>query len=153
MSLQRSGDGRSYTDLYTENVDASRCLESFSFRDGMPLGGKNYYRLALKDIDGRITYSQIVMLAKAISGTTLASVYPNPAFGESVTAEVVAENTIGSEILMTDILGRVVKRMQTRLSPETNKVQLDVNGLPAGSYHIILHDADGNKSVLPLIKK
>jgi hypothetical protein len=153
MSLQRSGDGRTYADMFTQNVDADRCLEPFAYRDAMPLGGKNYYRLALRDVDGRITYSQIVLLAKSIAGTTLATVYPNPAFGPTVTAEVLAENAIGSEILMTDILGRVVKRVQTRLLPETNKIQLDVNGLPAGSYQIILHDADGNKSVLPLIKK
>ena len=153
MSLQRSGDGTAYTDIYSENVDEVRCLESFSFRDEMPLTGKNYYRLALTDLDGRVIYSQIVLLAKSVSGTTLIRLYPNPAFGTTVTAEVLAENAMGAEILMTDILGRVVKRVQPKLMPATNKVQLDVDGLPTGSYNIILHDAAGNKSVLPLIKQ
>jgi hypothetical protein len=59
---------------------ASSGLGTYSFLDKAPLNGADKYRLKLEDLNGTVSYSNIVTLTFANPGDNLAnvSIYPNP---------------------------------------------------------------------------
>ena len=151
MILQRSSDARNYYLIHQEVVDPVRCLQSFAFSDISPLPGNNFYRMAFRDADGRISYSRIVLLSKTSVNSLQAAVYPNPAPGRSVTTEIVSANASKMTIRLTDISGRVVKDLSASTVPGLNRISLNAGNLPSGQYQLLILDQQGNRSVLPLI--
>lgn len=153
MSLQRRGDAGNFADIYSENADAARCLQSFSFTDVIPLPGKNFYRMAFRDADGRISYSTTLLLVQPDVRALAVSVFPNPAAGPAATLEIRAAEAAETEIVITDLLGRILKRRQVSVLPGSNRILLDLEGLPAAQYRISLTDSRGHKSTIPLLRK
>jgi hypothetical protein len=153
MILERSGDARNFAAIHEEIADAARCLQSFTFSDISPLLGKNFYRIVFRDADGRCSYSQVVLLSRTSTNIVQAAVYPNPAMGKFVTAEITSENSNRVEILLMDILGRVVYRLATNTVPGSNKIPVTIGDLPPGQYQMVILDKEGGRMVLPLIRK
>lgn len=80
FTLQRSTDGgASFTALGDVYSNSSG---KYSYTDGSPLKPQDLYRLKITDLDGTITYSNIVTVMYANTGTLANSgifIYPNPA--------------------------------------------------------------------------
>jgi len=97
-----------------------------------PFGvAKHYYRLKLMNTNGSFTYSNAILLTKAISTATI-NLFPNPSKGFiTVKSSGIIDNT---EAIITDFSGKVIKKM-----PITNGfISLDVAGLNSGTYNITL---------------
>ncbi len=75
--VERSIDGRSFIALGTKKA-AGFIVSSadYNFIDGKPNTGINYYRLKQVDVDGKFSYSNIVMVA--FGDKKQLKVYPNP---------------------------------------------------------------------------
>ena len=56
FELQRSSNSRDFSALNSIDADYVRCLQPFTYTDNSPLQGKNFYRLKVKDENGKITY-------------------------------------------------------------------------------------------------
>jgi hypothetical protein len=64
--VQRSGDGANWTDLTRiPAAGNSNSLREYSYLDAAPLNGKNFYRLRQTDIDGKSSYSRIIVVTSA----------------------------------------------------------------------------------------
>jgi len=99
---------------------------SYQFVDAAPLG-LGYYRLHQVDRDGTSTFGPVVAVATPLPGTNLAA-YPIPA-----TATLTVTGAAGAPLEIIDQLGRAVQRVP---AAATGRQQLDVRGLPAGSYFV-----------------
>ncbi len=105
FEIQRSKNGLNWEALGWEagQGDAATA-HSYSFTDNRPMLGKNYYRLAQTDFDGRIEHSEILTIS-FYNGVV--SVYPNPtrdvlkiAVENDMPIEnVVVYNTSGNEVM------------------------------------------------------
>ncbi|HVZ55755.1 MAG TPA: LamG-like jellyroll fold domain-containing protein [Chitinophagaceae bacterium] len=63
FSVERSADGHTWNSLGTVPAAGnSTILQSYSFLDAAPLPGKNFYRLRLIDVDGKFTYSRVLII-------------------------------------------------------------------------------------------
>ncbi|MGI4865448.1 MAG: T9SS type A sorting domain-containing protein [Janthinobacterium lividum] len=89
-----------------------------------------YYRLRQVDVDGSEHFSPVVALAPTPVAVDVAKVYPNPARDQ---AQLSAP--VGVVVHFLDEAGRQ-RRQQTLDATGT----LDLRGLPAGSYHLIVGD-------------
>jgi hypothetical protein len=83
FTLQRSTDaGTTYTTL--EGL-VSSAQGTYSFLDANPVLGADSYRLEITDLNGSVTYSNVVTLTYATASNTLTAsnitVYPNPTTG------------------------------------------------------------------------
>lgn len=108
--------------------------------------GNAFYRLALADQDGVISYSKTVFLKGSGTGELkIDQVYPVPA---SSTLHVSLYTPTATNIVytITDISGRTVK--QETYSPNSTTTQaIQIADLSSGLYILKLTDAEGNTAI------
>ena len=124
--VERSGEGVSWNELdFIQGENNHSGLTQYNFLDKNPLVGENYYRLRQVDIDGSITYSDIVNTFFA-SGVEI-SVFPNPVKNLLELSGIEGENV---QLLVLDRFGRQVMEINT------NESKLDVSKLASGIYFL-----------------
>jgi Secretion system C-terminal sorting domain len=138
FQVERSADGRSFSSLSfiaskAQGGNSVLPLE-YNFNDSKALIGSNYYRLKQTDIDGKVTYSNTV-LVKGLKPTlfSLNTIFPNPAT-DRVTAALQSPFADNITLVVTDITGKIIKRQVANMAIGDNLVTVDVAALPSGSY-------------------
>jgi hypothetical protein len=94
----------------------------YTFRDIPPPSTIHYYRLKIEDLDEKFNYSNVISIVSMEQTPQMVKAYPNPT---SHTLHI--ETTEKENYMLFNHLGQVV--MSGQLTP-----QIDVSGLPAGSY-------------------
>ncbi|MBL7747160.1 MAG: hypothetical protein JNM19_07015, partial [Chitinophagaceae bacterium] len=72
--VERSTDGVTFSQAGV--VFPATNTDSYSLIDPNPVTGKNYYRLRIKEMDGKLTFSQTVIVS--LKAGIVVSLYPNP---------------------------------------------------------------------------
>ena len=128
FEVQRSFDGQLFTTIaMLAGQGTAAQARQYTALDPAAPNAVLYYRLAQVDIDGRITYSPVVVLA----ATNSAVLYPNPARDR-----LVVPAPAGTQVRVVDLLGRV---LQTVSLPPSGEVS--VAGLPTGTYLLQLSES------------
>jgi len=143
--IQRSSNGTTFTDLGTVKSANTSGTNSYNFIDNHPLQSINYYRLKMEDNDGRFTYSNIIPIKLSDFNTNL-FLYPNPAHN----AATVLFNSIGNNkyaINITDLTGRLIKRVKGISTLGTNTIAIDVKNFSKGTYFINMNNENGRQSI------
>jgi len=117
-------------------------LTRYSFLDTQPLSARSYYRLRQVDLDGGYQFSPIVEVAPLMSRLSRGlQVFPNPTSG-STTLRFYSEGTGRATVTLSDMAGRVKQRASYPLVAGQNALTLDLQAVPAGSYHLRLQAAE-----------
>jgi hypothetical protein len=128
FEVQRSTNGSSwYPRGFVAGHGTTPAAHRYRYTEGQLLL-RMYYRLRQVDLDGQEHFSPVVVLAPTPVAAAVAKVYPNPARDR---AQVTAP--AGVEVTFYDEAGR--KRRQQTLDDTGT---LDLRGLPAGSYHLVV---------------
>ncbi|OJW82468.1 MAG: hypothetical protein BGO69_17630 [Bacteroidetes bacterium 46-16] len=141
FTLQHSTDGQKFTALNTQAAKAG--LNDYSYTDNMPASGKNYYRLATKDINGKTTYSNVVTIAMNGSGLQLVSIAPNVINGNA-TVHIMNDETATATMRIIDAMGSVVLTEALQLNAGSTYFTFNASGLRAGAYMMQVMSADGS---------
>lgn len=152
MVLERSGDARTYKNIYSITETAVRCLQAFNFSDVSPLAGVNYYRLKMTDADGRSSYSATIAILNKDKGFELVSMSPNPLRATAVLS-ITSAVSGKMNIVITDAAGRVVANQSLMLSSGSNLAPLNLSFLPSGSYQVTGSLPEGEVKTLRFIKE
>ncbi len=151
--LERSSDGKNFTDIYAEYADVVRCLQPFSNTDNNPLAGKNYYRLKTTDIDGRITFSKTIVLLNNKTGFEIIGVLPNPVQHDGMAVLNITSAQKGKmQIIITDANGKKMQTLTSTMVAGSNQVALHVANLAAGTYLVTGITNDGIKTSTRFVK-
>ncbi|TDN37107.1 T9SS type A sorting domain-containing protein [Hymenobacter sp. UV11] len=127
FEVQRSLDGQVFTAVATVGGQGTTALaRQYTALDAAAPNAVLYYRLAQVDIDGRTTYSPLVVL----TATSSAVLYPNPARDR-----LVVPAPAGTQVRVLDLAGRVLQTVALPLSGEVS-----VASLPAGTYLLQLSE-------------
>lgn len=111
-----------------------------------------YYRVKLFDLDGKISYSNIVPVKLAMKAGNTVAVWPNP-FQSSFTISINSLKEAKMDIKVMDINGKIVRQVSQTLSRGMNQVTVgDLSQLTPGTYLVGLTDETGNKSFHKMIK-
>jgi hypothetical protein len=112
FTVERSLNGKDF--LAVGQVDGAGTSKEplhYEFEDEFAPIGRLYYRLKQTDYDGQFTYSDIIALQNAPSGTHLI-VLPNPvAAGETLRVRVASPERIDAstmQLTVTDLMGRTI---------------------------------------------
>ncbi len=131
FDVQRSSDGANFTTIGTvAAIVGGDNAGNFSFVDDKTLTGVNYYRIAMVQIDGNVSYRGIRTLGTSgtsAAGTSL-TVYPNPVVDR---LHITTSGTGPVDIQIVDVQGRVMRRIETSSG---NVVDVSVNELARGIY-------------------
>lgn len=137
FTLERSVDGVSFTVLGTVDKKAGLTHGTetdYSFNDEKPLSGDNYYRLGVKEVNGKMSYSNTVLLHRENAADQML-IYPNPAKNQfHIKFTSAANETITVEI--QDINGRVLSSQQRAAAKGNNDFTFNCNNLSAGTYMV-----------------
>ena len=143
FKIERSSDGRTFTEIGFVNFNNSNGDQSYQFVDNTPQAGKNIYRLKQVDITGEVNYSA----SKSVNfgNVKQLSVYPNPA---SVSLNI--DTKADSKILLFNAAGQSVKIDVTR---NANQAILNTMNLQPGAYILQVVEAGVSKAQQIIIQR
>lgn len=109
FALERSADGSTF--LEADRVAASgnsSQARAYQWVDPQSLARTTYYRLRQVDLDGKVSYSNVVTLASTPTVAHQVDVYPNPSTGQTI--QLLLQGYSGESVAMrlTDALGRTL---------------------------------------------
>jgi len=143
FAVERSSDGRTFTTTGFVPTKAgggsSTQRINYQFTDAQPYA-QTFYRLKQVDIDGRFSYSNIILIK---SKAAMLSVYPNPA-SKTIRIEK-SKKIIGIRIM--EITGKMVKL----LLPSANS-NYDISSLAPGVYFFEVSSEDGKETVKVMLQ-
>jgi len=132
FDIEVSRDGVNFTLLGTVASQGNATHDQhYEYVHIKPAAGINYYRLKQTDLDGKYTYSKIILL-NISSGLTKAFVYPVPA------KDVITIN-FGAIIIKAEISifsADMKKVKQESINGPSSKKEININGLTPGVYFI-----------------
>ncbi|HRO05998.1 MAG TPA: T9SS type A sorting domain-containing protein [Ferruginibacter sp.] len=148
FEVQRSANARNFETVGITNATGNAATgATYSFMVHHPWEGNNFYRLKIVDVDGSVTYSNIVLLKNDAAEQW--AVYPNPT-AQMLNVKIPLMAGQGStKAVISDMHGKMV--IQTTVY-SGNVNAIDVSKLPAGIY--ILHcTMNAQQFVLRFIKQ
>lgn len=147
FEIQRSSDGSDWTAIgQVIAAGFSSVYRNYLFKDYAPLSGTSYYRLNMVDQDGLNELSVIRVLENHRGSAVIAKVYPNPVC-DFLKVELLGDYEI-RRIELLDFDGKRIKEFNLN---ETSISSIDVRGLVAGTYFLVLHSSDV-RLALPIVK-
>ena len=153
LSLERGPDSRHFSSIYSITASALRCLDAFSYSDPKPMAGINYYRLKMTDPNGVVGYSNIVALLNKKSGVEIINCTPDPVAGGTFKLNVSTSHQIVMDIYITDVQGRLVQKNNHLLIDGFTALEMKVNDLAKGTYHIYGMTSEGRTKTLVFVKQ
>lgn len=148
FEVQRSADGRDWQTIGHVNSLArdgnSNTALYYTYIDGQPANGINYYQLKQTDLDGKHEYSSFRKLN--FSKTVAVQLYPNPVQNRLQVQGLKGINKIN----IVDNRGRIVQSNKTVNVVETS---LNVSALTKGTYLVVITNEDGTAGTYKIIKE
>ena len=152
FDVLRSTDGNNFNKIgfvpsKSENGNSTANLD-YNFNDLQPTDGNDYYRLRQTDINGKETYSDIVMI-KGIKSSKIefTAIYPNPARNK-LTMNIASPSTQNLNIVITDISGRILKQQAFLANSGDNQFNINVSELMQGTFLIKASCNNGCESAI-----
>lgn len=141
--LQQASASQQFSTIYKTAPTAKQGDEFYSTNHLQPAAGDNYYRLKITEVNGKISYSNIVRLQ--FSQETKYKLYPNPA-DKFVNIQLMPGQA--SVIRIFDNNGKLVAQKNT----SSMLLQVDISALKQGIYYAQI-TANGESTTLPFIKR
>ena len=135
-SVERSGDGNSFTSIGKLTATNITGASTYSFIDEKPLSGKDYYRLKQFDKNGNYSYSNILLVDYSLSGNTFTLVpvpgknqfnIVKPSVITFTKAVLTLRNASGQTVLTHNLLDQTLQTIST-------------NGLAKGIYFATVYN-------------
>jgi len=119
--------------------------KQYFFTDSSIINNSTYnYRLKIIEKDGNITYSNVIMFKN--EEFVLSKVFPNPT-NDQLNYYFYSDKPEKTEIIVYNILGTIVDRLNINLIQGENNIRIDTKKLKIGKYYIAIKNYK-NSSVL-----
>lgn len=155
FEVEESTDGTTFIEIgRVAAAGNSDVAQDYSYTDTQ-LSEINYYRLRIVELDGRVTYSEVLTIqsACAAGGVSISDVFPNPVrdgivnirFNSSVDHE-------NANVIVRDMLGRTMMQVPFTIQEGTNLITVDPSRLPSATYLITVQGGDWRSQTMPFVK-
>ena len=151
MEIERASGARDFKSIFTIAATQARCNQAFDFNDAQPLKGNNYYRLKLIDIDGKISYSPIVLLINATKGFEVVGLFPTVVKYQT-TLSVSSATTTMLQTNVTDLSGKLLISNKQTIPSGSSLISIDCGKLAPGLYNLTGIAADATKKTIRFVK-
>ncbi|HMU08574.1 MAG TPA: FG-GAP-like repeat-containing protein [Ferruginibacter sp.] len=146
FEIEKSLDGFNFHAIGSLPARNTAGIQSYSFTDNNAVNKKQFYRLKIKGVNGRLEYSNIQQLQN--NGTTEILVFPNPV---TDVLQIQLNRTYDKmNVSVINAAGQTVKQLNV-VSPSGQIISVPVHDLPAGQYWLRLQNG-GEKQVLQFLK-
>jgi hypothetical protein len=143
--IERSKDGQNFQPIAEQVIRNSSGATTYSYTDPFPGGGNTLYRIRQQDIDGRYSYSGIVLIREKNDLATL-FVYPNPA--KELLYIALPGNVQVRQVKITDATGRTIIS-----GGAITAGRLSINTLQPGLYTLQVENTSGEIFTTKFVKE
>ncbi len=147
FAIEESYDGSVFRTIDTVNAQNRPSSYHYSTR----IDDDRYFRLKMVDIDGRSTYSPVILLTYAAPGVRIA-IHPNPITDDDLSIVAYSDKDQNGEFVIMDMLGRNIKRSTALINKGNNSFHLDLNGIGTGQYYLFFVGAHDRSKPMPFVK-
>lgn len=138
FEIERSATGSSWTTAGTVQAKGNSSMaSSYSYTDGSPLQGPNYYRLKMIDLDGSAIYSEVRVIETAVINHI--SFFPNPA-RDYVNVTLGGVNASTATVRLINQAGAV---LQEKKAQAGTTVTFSLQQCTTGFYVLSVVSSDG----------
>lgn len=143
FTVERSADGTDYLPITTVNAAGnSSTKKNYEITDAQPATGKNFYRLKQTDMDGRVTYSDIVHILFKKQKNDQLFIYPNPVNNYFRINIAGAQNNYAA--IITNSVGQPVFNGTGTVVKINDDISKNISNIKPGIYFISLVNNDVN---------
>jgi pectate lyase len=143
--VERSHNGDTFNKIGTIAVNEQNQQGNYLFVDAKPLTGKNFYRLTMRDKDGSVAYSKVILLQSGMQGKL--TIWPNPASD----AVQVNHPLVSVKGIISIINAQGVQVMEQKVSTGVSNTTLQTGKLASGVYWL-LFTTNGEKTSVRFTK-
>jgi hypothetical protein len=143
--IEKSFDGTNFTTIATVNSYSDYSEQNdYTYIDPMPLSGKAFYRIRMRNAPGNSKYSRIIQLSFTTETFSFVSVI-NP-FGQQLVFEVASETDGKVMAELIDVWGKTIRKSSFNVTAGINRLFLDnTDDIATGIY--ILRVYTGNAAI------
>lgn len=133
--IERSSDGIHFMQIgEVAGSGNSNQVRDYQFIDQQPLPAVSWYRLRQVDLDGKNTYSAVVMINRQNTSVESARLYPNPVTGTTACLSLSVNTSGVQEIQLFNQSGVLIRKFNVSRIAGTSVFVLETGNLPAGIY-------------------
>ncbi len=134
-NIERSSNGRDFENAGRINSLNNLRQSTYRFIDNLPMKGVSYYRLAMVDKDGTVTYSKTVTVTvKKGFSFAVENAFISSKSGISLTISSTQQQQINFTIV--DITGRVILSAPVAAQKGLNRIDKNIRALNTGIYYV-----------------
>ena len=153
FEIQKSTDGNNYQLINSFTADKLRCQQPFDFTDNTTgLASRIFYRINVKDIDGKAYQSKIVSVFTAGKGFAINSFSPTIINSNATISISSAVNEI-IQITVINFQGVISKKQAIAVTKGAGTYQVSMDGLPAGKYVAVFQTQHGARNSISFMKQ
>ncbi|MEO1436677.1 MAG: T9SS type A sorting domain-containing protein, partial [Bacteroidota bacterium] len=142
FELYRSFDGIQFEAIgRVESQGNGTQVQRYDYLDQEYKIGLNYYQLKQVDLDGSVSFSEVVPVRVGPSDSVM-EVFPNPAYSE-ITIQMELARNAHYTLRMFDVLGKQVYAQQVDGNAAVVQSQVDLRGFANGVYLLNLEGPEG----------
>lgn len=143
FDVERSYDGVSFTKIgFVAGAGSSDIAKAYSFADNDIAQEENYYRLKQIDLDGKPTYSSVILIRDKINASSSIKVLQNP-FTNYLDIQLPKRQSAHLTTRLFDITGREIYNQTINTNQMRVRLELSNMNLIKGTY--VLQISDGSK--------
>ncbi|AEW00552.1 hypothetical protein A4D02_24790 [Niastella koreensis] len=141
FTIRRSMNGRDWTSIgRLQAAGNSPITQLYTFIDQHPLAGSSYYQIVQQDLDGRETYSPV--LVNRCELIESCNAWPNPVYSNCIVAIQSSVSYI-STIRLYNSLGALLTQKVVTVQQGNNQFMVPMNNYLPGMYTMVI--AGGNR--------
>lgn len=148
--VERSSTGADFMPVAEKRAAGNPGRNSYELTDDLSAvaGTIFYYRLKMLDIDGKFTYSSIVLIKKDAKTINGIAINPNPIISGVTTVRFTSTRSATVDLKVVDISGKVLLQQKNRITEGNNSVTVsNLDKLNPGVYFLQMIN-DGESSVI-----
>jgi Ice-binding-like/Secretion system C-terminal sorting domain len=145
FELERSSNTRNFQKIATIQTIGSQ--KEYQYLDEYAPAGLNYYRLKMRELSGKFTYSQMVLANNKQNAELAMSVYPNPV-RDFLNVKTTIQKGSNNSISIVDITGKRIEN----IALNENETQINMAKYSQGMY-FVKYDNGGYLQTLKVIKQ
>jgi Secretion system C-terminal sorting domain len=140
FAIERSSDNKAWTVIGTKAAIGGTTAAAYSFTDNAP-ATLSYYRVRSIEANGNGQISKVVAVKRNGGKLALIGVSPVPT-SEGVNVDFSTGKTNKVSVIVTDIVGKVVKTETFTTTEGANSIRLNLSNLAQGTYIMTLNDGE-----------
>jgi hypothetical protein len=153
FDIQRSTDGSNYQSINNFTADRLRCQQPFDFTDNNNgITARLFYRITVKDIDGKPYHSKIVTVFNKGNGFAINSFAPT-VVSSSVNISISSSANKTIQLSFINSMGVVEKQQAIAVTKGAATHQVSVEALQKGKYLAVFQSPGEEKNVIPFIRQ